>query len=55
MKRRILSIFCVLALCLTLLPCAALAAEVDWATDAVKTLNSIYDTAVFSADDGTMT
>ena len=53
--RRWLAALLALALCLTLLPATALAAEVDWAKDAVSKLNSIYGTTVFSADDGTMT
>lgn len=55
MKRKLLSMALALALCLTLLPAAALAAEDHWAANAVTTLNGIYGESVFSADDGTMT
>lgn len=57
MKKRFLSLLCVLALCLSLLPTTALAADgtADWATDAVSKLNTIYGSGPFSADDVTMT
>ena len=54
MKKRFLSLLCVLALCLSLLPTTAMAAD-HWAADAVDTLSTIYGSGVFSADDGTMT
>ncbi|MBM6925042.1 hypothetical protein [Pseudoflavonifractor phocaeensis] len=45
-----------MVLLLGLLPGTALAAEADWATDAVNTLNGIYGSGVFSAEnDGEMT
>ena len=55
MKKKLLSAALALALCLTLLPGTALAAEASWAADAAGTLNGIYGKNVFSADDGTMT
>ena len=53
--RRWLASLLALALCLTLLPGTALAAEADWAKDAVDTLNGIYGENVFSAEDDAMT
>ena len=55
MKKKLLSAALALALCLMLLPGTALAAEADWAKDAVDKLNGIYGENLFSANDGTMT
>lgn len=55
MKKRLLSLFCAVALLAGLLPATALAAEADWALETVDKLNGIYGDSVFSADDGEMT
>lgn len=55
MKKRLFSLFCVFALVAGLLPATALAEDASWATDAVTTLNNIYGSGVFSADDTEMT
>ncbi|RHR10987.1 hypothetical protein DWX58_00555 [Pseudoflavonifractor sp. AF19-9AC] len=60
MKKRMLSLLTCLALCLSLLPVTALAADgtADWAADAVKTLNTIYtgsESGPFSNSTGEMT
>lgn len=54
MKKKLCSLLLAAVMLVCLLPVSALAAEADWATDAVSKLNTIYDTTVFSADDGTM-
>lgn len=38
-----------------MLPVSAFAADASWAAEAVKTLNGIYGSGVFSADEGAMT
>ena len=55
MKTRFLSILMTLALAVSLLPGAALAAEGHWAQSAVDTLNKIYGTTVFSTEETAMT
>lgn len=55
MKKRILSLLCSLALLAAMLPVSAFAADASWAAEAVKTLNGIYGSGVFSADEGAMT
>ena len=55
MKTRFLSILMTLALAVSLLPGAALAAEGHWAQPAVTALNNIYGGGVFSTDETAMT
>ena len=54
MKKRVWSILLALILALSLFPVTGLAADVDWAKDAVTTLNNIYGSGVFFAEDATM-
>lgn len=49
-KIRVISMMVALALTAGVLPVSALAADSNWAGDAVKTLNGIYGSGIFSAD-----
>lgn len=50
MKIRVISMMVALALTAGVLPVSALAADGNWASDAVQTLNGIYGSGIFSAD-----
>ena len=55
MKKRVWSILLALILALSLFPVTGLAADVDWAKDAVDALNGIYGAGTFTASDAEMT
>ena len=55
MKKRVWSILLALILALGLFPVTGLAADVDWAKDAVDALNGIYGGETFTASDAEMT